>query len=395
MDGRTLSYLRGRFGDYYAGIVEPAGFSERGAGGVVHPREPDAREWAYVGFERGMVRHLSLLELGDVEAWLVDESPRHVYYSSARYERPGHEEMSSKGWRSADLIFDLDADHLKDYDPDAGRSETLALCKDALQRLLDFVEDDLAFDDVDVVFSGGRGYHVHVYDERARGLDGAARREVVDYVKGTGLRAEHMFADETAEGDYGRKTPARRRRLDAGAWSRRIRDGVLEYVDTVLDLPEDEALERLKQHDSVGEARAERLLRVFEDRRDEIADGNLDVAGGVRAFWDDLVERAVDDVAAETDEPVTTDTRRLIRLPGSLHGGTGLRVVPLDDREELDDFEPLVDAVAFSDRDLAVETSERMKVEVGGRKFNVERGETVLPEYAAVHAMLNGAELSR
>ncbi|MFW5929123.1 MAG: DNA primase catalytic subunit PriS, partial [Halobacteriota archaeon] len=108
-----------------------------------------------------------------------------------------------------------------------------------------------------------------------------------------------------------------------------------------------------------------------------------------------LVERAVDDVAAETDEPVTTDTRRLIRLPGSLHGGTGLRVVPLDDREELDDFEPLVDAVAFSDRDLAVETSERMTVEVGGRKFNVERGETVLPEYAAVHAMLNGAELSR
>jgi DNA primase small subunit len=40
---------------------------------------------------------------------------------------------------------------------------------------------------------------------------------------------------------------------------------------------------------------------------------------------------------------VTTDIHRLIRLPGSLHGGTGLRVVPLS-REEVDRFDPFRDA---------------------------------------------------
>jgi len=51
----------------------------------------------------------------------------------------------------------------------------LAECKQALLRLLDFLEDDFSFDDLTVVFSGGRGYHVHVRDESVRELDSEAR----------------------------------------------------------------------------------------------------------------------------------------------------------------------------------------------------------------------------
>jgi len=40
--------------------------------------------------------------------------------------------------------------------------------------------------------------------------------------------------------------------------------------------------------------------------------------------------------------------KRLIRTPGSLHGGSGMRVVPLD-LHDLEDFDPLVDAVVFGD----------------------------------------------
>ena len=36
--------------------------------------------------------------------------------------------------------------------------------------------------------------------------------------------------------------------------------------------------------------------------------------------------------AAQADEPVTTDVKRLIRHPGSLHGGSGMRVVPIPHR---------------------------------------------------------------
>src|SRR5690606_32198531 len=60
------------------------------------------------------------------------------------------------------------------------------------------------------------------------------------------------------------------------------------------------------------------------------------------------------DRAALADEPVTTDTKRLIRLPSSLHGGSGLRVTPLAPKD-LDDFDPLVDAVVFGEREVKVD----------------------------------------
>jgi len=66
-----------------------------------------------------MLRHQSLYDLGDVDTFFADNAPRHAYFSAARYDDPGASTMSQKGWRSADLVFDLDADHLPGVDPDA------------------------------------------------------------------------------------------------------------------------------------------------------------------------------------------------------------------------------------------------------------------------------------
>ena len=387
MDDRTHAYVKGRFGDYYRGSVTPPEFGD--TGGVVEPRVPEDREWAYVVFSGGMVRHKSLLDLGSLETWLADTKPQHVYYSSARYTRPQAAAMSEKGWKGADLIFDLDADHLRDAKPDDTYAEMLSKCKDALLNLLTFIDEDLGFEDTLVVFSGGRGYHIHVYDDRVRELGSDARREIVDYVKGTGFRAELAFSNETVAGDHGRTSPAELRRLKGGAWSDRIRDYVLEYADETAAMDDKKAVERLRGFDNVGEKTARTLLEVFRDRRDELASGNLDVAGGTRGFWETLLERAVEETSAETDEPVTTDTRRLIRLPGSLHGGTGLRVAPLE-RDEIDDFEPLCDAVVFSTREQTVVADEPTTLEVGGRRFNIGAEEVTVPEYAAVFGMLRG-----
>ncbi|MCI4323828.1 MAG: hypothetical protein L3K03_07425, partial [Thermoplasmata archaeon] len=62
-------------------------------------------------------------------------------------------------------------------------------------------------------------------------------------------------------------------------------------------------------------------------------------------FLELVLKQATIEVQGEADAPVTTDIHRLIRLPGSRHGGTGLRVVPLT-REQLDSFDPLRDALA-------------------------------------------------
>ena len=203
MEERTRAYLRGRFRDYY----RRQDFSL--------PPGADAREWGHIPWSAGpgttMVRHSALLDLGDFEDFLARERPQHVYFSAGRYDDPGAGSMSEKNWQGSDLIFDLDADHLPSVTlGEDTYAEMLWECKAALERLLSFLERDFGFRDLEIVFSGGRGYHVHVRDRGVQKLDRGARREIVDYVRGTGLRFEALLESEAVGGSAGRKSPARK-----------------------------------------------------------------------------------------------------------------------------------------------------------------------------------------
>ena len=378
MDQRSLSYAKGRFGDYYR------------RNGVPKPRSYRSREWAYVVFGGGMVRHKSILDLGSLETWLADVKPQHVYYSSARYRRPEVEVMQEKSWRGADLVFDLDADHLRDVNEDDSYREMLEKCKQSLLELLGFVEKDLGFGDTQVVFSGGRGYHIHVYDGSVQKLDSGARREIVDYIKGVGFEPELAFSGEVADGSHGRKTPTEIRQLNQGRWSDRIKNYILAYADRVAEMSEGDAVDELTSYEDVGDRKARKILDIFREKRAALESGNLDLGKGLDGFWNTLLEEAVEESSGETDEPVTTDTRRLIRLPGSLHGGTGFRVTPLQ-KNEIEDFEPTRDAVAFGDREIEVDATEEREVCLNGRRFNIEEGLNSVPEYAGIYLMLTGA----
>ncbi|HLF07694.1 MAG TPA: hypothetical protein VI893_11100, partial [Thermoplasmata archaeon] len=94
----------------------------------------------------------------------------------------------------------------------------------------------------------------------------------------------------------------------------------------------------------------------------------------------------------ETDEPVTSDTKRLIRLPGSLHGKSGLACMSLD-FEHLAAFDPLVEAVpaAVTDDPVKVDVARPMNGTLRGQRFDLKPGATELPEFAAVFFAARGA----
>ncbi|WP_126661568.1 DNA primase small subunit PriS [Haloterrigena salifodinae] len=384
MEERTRAYLRGRFRDHYRRTE------------ITPPPAANEREWGFIPWTEGpdttMVRHRSLLELGDLTEFLVRKRPRHVYFSAGRFRDPGASSMSAKDWQSADLVFDLDADHLPSVTlGEDTYAEMLAKCKDALFRLLDFLEDDFGFEDLEIVFSGGRGYHVHVRDENVLHLDREHRREIVDYVRGIGLEYEHLIETETVAG-LGRKTPTERRTLEIeGGWGKRTHAHLMAYVDGLLEMEENAALERLQEFDGIGKGKAEATLNAARNNREQLAAGNVTVHTAVSQLAKRFAERAVDDDNAPIDEPVTTDTNRLIRLPGSLHGGSGLQTVRLE-RDELDAFDPLVDAVpdTFRGHEITVDVTDPGEVELGGDSFTVTDGDQSLPEYVAVFLMARG-----
>jgi DNA primase small subunit len=359
LDPAALAWARSEFATYYRQAL------------VAAPERLPRREIAAFPFAEATVmrRHATLPTPEALRTFLRETVPRHVYYSSAYYRAPAEPTMAAKGWLGADLIFDLDADHLRgaeglDY---AGQ---LALVKN---RLLDLVDDFLVRDfGVDpaaasFVFSGGRGYHVHVRDEQFLTLTSPERREIVDYVLGTGVdplvaveeHREDVRAGRTAGGadaddveGPARGRPLRTVRLappDAPGWRGRTTRAVLRVLERWERDGAAAAAAELERW-GLPHARARRWARLLldEGRAAKIRSSlSLDVFGrkeSPKEFLEAIVRGAAVEVQAETDAPVTTDIHRLIRLPGSLHGGTGLRVVPLT-RDEVDRFDPFRDAV--------------------------------------------------
>ena len=100
-----------------------------------------------------------------------------------------------------------------------------------------------------------------------------------------------------------------------------------------------------------------------------------------------FVQISLRETAIHPDEPVTGDIHRLIRLPGSLHGGSGLRVTTMDSKQ-LENFDPMVDAIAFGNNLVKIRSIVKHPVTMGDG-IAILKPETVaeLPENAAIYFM--------
>jgi len=378
MNERTKNFLREKFKEYY--LEYP----------IQLPPDFEHREWGFILFDAlpkiVMRRHTSFHSRPEALEYLRSMAPAHAFSSVAYYEHPGAGTMVDKNWLGADLIFDLDADHL----PDAPESypAMLARVKSETMRLLDFLTDDFGFSEetMDIVFSGGRGYHVHVRDPMVRTLESAERREIVDYVSGAGLAIKPTsIASSISE------IPKETRR----GWSRKINRWIVGYLQALKD-PET-AVNKLQELDGIGAVTAKKL--VDGGLLDSVSDANIGrirngeikfLAGVQKSFWNRLILKAMQEIRASVDEPVTGDIKRLIRLPTSLHGGSSLRVVPLT-LATIERFDPLTDAVVFSDREIVVTADKPAACDLRGSHFEIAEGANTVPECVGVHLMCRGA----
>jgi len=180
----TTQFLKTQFHRYYD---------------TTKPTLPDRfgrREFGFMFWTAGIVqRHLGFSREEDLRSFLSSRVPAHAYYSSAYYETPNAPTMEEKGWLGADLIFDLDADHL----PNAAKMSYPEMLEAIRLKILhlydDFLGADFGFEEktMRIVFSGGRGYHIHVFDERVWPLGSHERREIVDWITGKGLDVGAVF----------------------------------------------------------------------------------------------------------------------------------------------------------------------------------------------------------
>lgn len=376
MKPATLEFLKKRFSAYYNGEL-------KGAGAVFLPTSMPQREWGFLFFSEsvkaGMRRHLTFPDETDLSTYLKTMTPAHVYYSTAYYAHPSAATMQEKEWLGADLIFDLDADHIVRGSYDM----MLSRVKDELYKLIDMLTGELGFakSDLRINFSGGRGYHIHIPTIAVRSFSSAERRELVNYVSGTGLSLDAMLSSPKSTG-----------------WQGRYRTALASELERIQKLEPLAAREYLAGLSGISERTADSFYKNLAELRGKLLANpeslkDNKVIRALTAPENAVFKEAVLSHAAQADEPVTTDIKRLIRHPGSLHGGSGMRVTPIP-LEDLDDFDPLIDAVVFGEEPVTVTTRFPITMPMLGNTYAVAAGTSKVPEALAVFLCARGiAEL--
>ena len=364
------------------------------------------REWGFVLFDPSypaklvMRRHTSFATKDDLATYLRENAPAHAYYSAAVYKSPT-ETMAKKGWLGADLIFDLDADHIVDEAelPRYSYEELLALVKEETRKLIDFLISDFGFADdaIELAFSGSRGYHVHIHTGGVRGLGSRERREIVDYVMATGLDMDSFLVPDLKEKEHGGETPIGKGdlRLIPEGWGKRVRDGLLEFLHEIAAMDEEQAIKAIRAAGELDRKKAKELLRIAKDETVMRRIEHGQVPQFYKPIWSGLTRSVTKLVrvksADRVDEPVTADIKRLIRLPGSLHGKSSLRVKPLT-VESFKAFNPLVDAVVFGNKPIEVQATRGSSIKLKGEQYKLAEGEIAqLPEHVALYFLCRGA----
>jgi len=394
----TKAFVQEKFAEYY----------KLNSASIDPPSSLVNREFAFLLFkERMMLRHKGFENAEDFRTLLKTVVPSDVYYSSAHYEKP-EEEMEAKGWLGADLVFDIDADHIstpcgKQHDTwvcnncgETGRGTHPEKCpkckgqkfddkswpcekclestKREATKLFDFLTKDfgLSPQEMTVAFSGHRGYHVHVENEVVQTLDQVARKEIVDYIVGVGLEPKfHGFEEDRAS------------TLEEAGWRGRIATGMYEFLRNTSA----EQFKKIGLKKSVTNliSQRDKILESWKSRRP----WRPDSVGS--ESWKKIVQKAIENQSVRIDTVVTTDIHRLIRLTNTLHGKTGLKKIQVS-ASDIERFDPLKDAVAFKEGRVSLVVFEAPEFRLGDERYGSYRNMKVeLPTAAALFLLCKGA----
>ncbi|MBN2122063.1 DNA primase catalytic subunit PriS [Candidatus Micrarchaeota archaeon] len=329
----------------------------------------EQREFGVGGFRKKIEgRHMGFGTNGMLHNYLVQDTPLYISHSIAYYKFPEATPMENKEWMGGDLVFDLDV-HAGMF---LSEAEIEGVKNDAVSLLEDFLIEDFGVEKKDtlLVFSGGRGFHIHIKSPQFRDLGGDERRELADYVGGVGLNYEKFFEapDENKRVWGPRKTD----------WGYRGR--FCRFLEKVLDDDPSSIHRGLKKPQEKA-----KLHSCMED-------GNWsktpikDIIPRLRAVAERMKIGTIN-----VDSGVTIDTKRLIRVPGTLHGSTGLIAKKLD---KIEGFHPYHDAIAFGSEPLKIRVLEN----IGEQEFcnstmgKMEKGEEKeVPMSYGIYLLLKGA----
>tara|TARA_B100000900_G_C20594194_1_gene722738 strand:+ start:2336 stop:3541 length:1206 start_codon:yes stop_codon:yes gene_type:complete len=385
-----------RFGDYYKSLDHNQ---------LWVPPRLKSREWMFIPWgSRPPDRHRGFLNKRGLHDYLIQKPPHSCFHSTAYYRNPNERKMVDKDWLGADLIFDLDGDHLPGVS-DNDFPTMISMIQDQAWTLwTEFLQPEFGFEEkyVQTSFSGHRGFHIHVRDPSLLHLDSNARRQLVNYIRGEGINVQTILSGPNS------------------GWQSRIHNGIesvthklkvikekgpdhKSYIEQLQSAVENTHKLSIRSNKKVSKAKINEIADMTDDERiGRILDNNkLRVFGekNTSLFWDMVKgdNSVVLGSAGETDEAVTVDVKRVIRWIGSLHGKCGLRVteMPLErlNPDSSNYFDPLRESIVFSsDKKFNILLNkDDVTAELAGNRIQGDSGDRfVVTESLATFLVLKG-----
>lgn len=353
----------------------------------IAPPNIEKLEFGFGTFENKIAyRHYAFKNEASLRKYLVDNAPPFVSVSSSEYLKPDGRPMEAKGLIGSWLVFDLDADDLSTLKCklEHGKSWVCERCLDGIREetvhlIEDFLIPDFGFDenDMQINFSGNRGYHVHVYDKRVYGLSGDARKQIGDYITGKGIELTTFFPTLGMRG----------KRLDGPkptdcGWGGKLANGIIRALNDGVSSLMDMGIDK-KSAELLVRKRAEVILGITTGNWDMI---NIPKKG---EFWSNVLKGISIEQSESIDKNVTGDISKVLRLPDSIHGDTGLIAKRVPSLKALKSYDPMTDAIAFKEGRLKVHMDKVPKFRMNGEDLGpFENVDRELPTYAAVYLIL-------
>ena len=262
-------------------------------------------------------RYNQFMTLEQLAEYVQNRAPYSAFTSVALYEQPS----MRKGWMKSELALDIDAKDLPLKSCSCASGSVCELCIDEARRIaMEFAETmgkDLGLRNINFVYSG-RGFHIRVIDDAIMTLEQTERAQIVEYITGSVIPT-----DVTMALGYSQVFRERLARTFEGMDEQRL-SKVRGFRRSVI--------QKLM-------AEKERALGAI--RRGKLGELSELEGIGPKTFRQ-LLEFLVGLNSEFTDGKVTIDTKRILRLPSSLHSGVSMKCMLLRDigRFKLEDAAP-------------------------------------------------------
>jgi len=317
-------------------------FSLEAALSVIGLEDFEKREFGFqiVKDERvKFVRNISFSTPNSLMTYIKKKVPLAIYVGAIYSEGPNYfdqKTIQQLDWIRREFIFDID---LTEYDAVRpcdckGKNKICDMCWElitvSIQWIQETLEQDFGIKKIKWVFSGRRGVHAWILDRYMNHLDDVQRSAIVDYL--TFFKGEGESANYSPTAKFNTNYQKRTTEL---LYKSFFRNATISQIIR-LGFSKQRAKYILDQRD-LGVDNSFLTNFIFNTHKLRTATPAQNYPSREKIIQNILLQWS-----PRIDTAVTIDLRRILRLPGSIHGETG-KVVKFLDYDEIEFFNPLLE----------------------------------------------------